>query len=141
VAAARAIIGSIQEWEGNYEEKLLVAMIESREALANLPDLLKLKEIDVFYLGAVDLALSMGHRGHRKHPAVQAAVEDAIKRIADAGRPSGMNVQDDLEATNRYIGMGLRWVNVHLKVFMQRGIQAFLQGMGQQTGAQRARVH
>jgi hypothetical protein len=52
-----------------------------------------------------------------------------------------MNVQDDLEATNRYVGMGLRWVNVHLKVFMQRGIQAFLQGMGQQAGAQRARVH
>ncbi len=140
VASVRTIIKSMQEWEGNYEEKLLVAMMESRDALANLPELLKVKEIDVFYLGALDLAQSMGHRGNRKHPGVQAAVEDAIKRIADAGRPAGMNVQDDLEATNRYLGMGLRWVNVHLKVFMQRGIRSFLQGMSRKAVAQGART-
>jgi 4-hydroxy-2-oxoheptanedioate aldolase len=88
-ADANKILAGLRRWgDGDYEEKLLVIMVESREAIESLPALLKLQEIDVFYFGQNDLAESMGFKGNRKHPQVRSTVEDAIKRVADAGNRS-----------------------------------------------------
>lgn len=120
----------LRRWgDGNYEDKLLVVMIESRQGVDNLPELLRMKEIDVFYIGQNDLAESMGLKGKRKDPKVQAVVEDVIKRVADAGRVAGMNVQEDLEAVTHFMGLGMRWVNVHARNFMARGARTFLDGI------------
>ena len=104
-------------------------MVESQEAVDNLPVLLKMKEIDVFYFGQNDLAESMGYKGNRKHPKVRGAVEDAIKRVADAGKVAGMNVQDEIDAVTHYMRLGLRWINVHQRNFMERGAKAFLKAI------------
>jgi 4-hydroxy-2-oxoheptanedioate aldolase len=135
---ANAVIDGLRRWgDGNHEEKLLVMMVESKEAVENLPALLKIGDIDVFYFGQNDLAESMGLKGQRKHPAVQAAVEDSIRRVADAGRVAGMNVQEDLEAVTHFMRLGLRWVNVHQKNFIARGAKAFLQGIKTPAAASR----
>ena len=104
-------------------------MIESQQGVDNLPELLKMKEIDAFYIGQNDLAESMGLKGKRKDPKVQATVEDVIKRVADAGKVAGMNVQEDLEAVTHFMELGMRWVNVHMRNFMDRGARAFLAGI------------
>ena len=128
VSDANRILEGLRRWgDGDYREKILLMMVESQEAIDNLPALLKLDEIDAYYFGQNDLAESMGFKGNRKHPKVQATVEDAIKRVADAGRVAGMNVQEDLEAVHHFMGLGLRWVNVHLRNFIARGSKAFLQ--------------
>ena len=128
VADANRILAGLRRWgDGDYREKILLMMVESQEAIDNLPGLLKIPEIDVFYFGQNDLAESMGHKGNRKHPKVRATVEDAIKRVADAGKVPGMNVQDEIDAARHYMGLGLRWINVHLKQFIARGSKAFLQ--------------
>jgi len=130
VAEAHAIIEGLRRWgDGNHEEKLLVVMIESHEAVACLPELLKIPDIDVFYVGANDLAESLGHKGKRTHPEVQRTVEDVIRRVSDAGCIAGMNVQEDLESVTRLMDLGLRWINVHQKNFMERGARAFLQSV------------
>ena len=129
-ADARNIVEGLKRWgDGNYEDKLLVVMIESQQGVDNLPELLKMKEIDAFYIGQNDLAESMGLKGKRKDPKVQAAVEYVIKRVADAGKVAGMNVQEDLEAVTHFMGLGMRWVNVHMRNFMDRGARAFLAGI------------
>ena len=129
-ADARIIVEGLRRWgDGNHEEKLLVVMIESKQAVESLPELLGIKDIDVFYIGQNDLAESMGLKGQRKHPSVKAAVEDTIKRIADAGNIAGMNVQEDIEAVTHYMNLGLRWINVHQKNFMERASKSFLQGI------------
>src|SRR5215510_2309294 len=128
VADANRILYGLRRWgDGDYREKILLLMVESQEAIENLPALLRIPEIDAYYFGQNDLAESMGFKGNRKHPKVQAAVEDSIKRVADAGRIAGMNVQEDLEAVHHFMGLGLRWINVHLKQFIARGSRAFLQ--------------
>jgi 2-keto-3-deoxy-L-rhamnonate aldolase RhmA len=43
-------------------------MVESQEAVDNLPALLKMPDIDAFYIGQNDLAESMGLKGQRKIP-------------------------------------------------------------------------
>jgi 4-hydroxy-2-oxoheptanedioate aldolase len=40
-----------------------------------------------------------------------------------------MNLQDDIGALARYRELGLRWINVHLKVFMERGAKTFLRAL------------
>jgi 4-hydroxy-2-oxoheptanedioate aldolase len=104
-------------------------MIESQEAIDNLPALLAMDEFDVFYFGQNDLAESMGLKGQRKHPKVRATVEDAIKRVSDAGKIPGMNMQDEIDTVTRYMELGLRWINVHQKQFMARGSKAFLKSI------------
>ena len=37
-----------------------------------------------------------------------------------------MNVQDEIDAVKHYMQLGLRWINVHQKQFMERGSRAFL---------------
>ena len=129
-ADADKIVAGLRRWgDGDFEEKLLLVMVESQEAVDNLPALLKMKEIDVFYFGQNDLAESMGYKGNRKHPKVRSAVEDAIKRVADAGKVAGMNVQDEINAVTHYMRLGLRWINVHQRNFMERGAKAFLKAI------------
>ena len=130
VADATRIIEGLRRWgDGDYREKILLMMVESQEAMDNLPALLKMQEFDVFYIGQNDLAESMGLQGQRKHPKVKAAVEDSIRRISDAGKIAGMNLQDEIDAARHYIGLGLRWINVHQKQFMARGSKDFLQSI------------
>ena len=127
VDQARAILAGMAEWEGDHRQKLLVAMIESQDAIAALPGLLKIDDIDVFYIGAVDLALSLGLKGKPKHPQVKAAVDDAIRQIAGAGKVAGLNLQDEIGALAEFRQKGLRWINVHLRAFVQTGAKPFLE--------------
>lgn len=126
-ADAARLIAGVKDWsQGDPAEKIVVVMVESIEAVEDLPALLKMPELDVFYFGQNDLATSMGLRGGRKDPKVRAVVEDAIKRVADAGKVAGLNVQDEIDATQHFMKLGLRWINVHQKQFMAAGSKAFL---------------
>ena len=130
VADARKIIAGLERWgDGDWREKILLVMVESKEAVAALPELLKIDAIDAYYFGQNDLAESMGLKGDRKNPEVRRTVEDSIKRVADAGRVAGMNVQDEIDIVAHYMGLGLRWINVHQKQFMARGSKAFLKAI------------
>ena len=130
VADARAIIAGLERWgDGDWREKILLVMVESKEAIACLPELLKIDAIDAYYFGQNDLAESMGFKGDRKNPQVRKTVEDSIKRVADAGRVAGMNVQDEIDIVAHYMQLGLRWINVHQKQFMARGSKAFLKAI------------
>ena len=130
VEDAQRILDGVRHWDkGDYREKIFVLMVETKEAVDNLPALLKLGEFDVFYIGQNDLAESMGLKGDRKNPKVRALVEDSIKRVADAGKIAGMNVQDEIDEVRRYMDIGLRRINVHRKQFMARGSKAFLKSI------------
>lgn len=130
LAQARLIVDGMTQWEGDHTSKLFVLMIESEAALAELDAMLGQVDADVFYIGALDLAQSMGLKGKPDHPRVRQAVEAAIKRIHAAGKVAGMNVQGDLDAVAHYRGLGLRWINVHAKTFIAAGARAFLKDVG-----------
>ena len=69
------------------ESKFIVVQIESAAAVAELDDFLAIEGIDVYFIGPVDLAKSMGHRGDFRHPEVQEMMDDIIARGRAAGRP------------------------------------------------------
>ena len=55
-----------------------------------LDEILRVEEIDVFFVGPSDLSQSMGHPGNPKAPEVARAIDDCLTRIRAAGRIAGM---------------------------------------------------
>ena len=73
----------------DFDEKLVIAMIESPRAIRNLPELLAVEGVDVWFVGPNDLAHRMGHPGRADLPEVQDAVLTTLAAIKAAGRTAG----------------------------------------------------
>ena len=88
--AARAVVEAVRyaRWK-DYAEKLVIAMIESPEAIARLPELLAVEGVDVWFIGPNDLAHRMGMPGQASRPEVRTAVAVTLHAIHAAGRIGG----------------------------------------------------
>jgi 4-hydroxy-2-oxoheptanedioate aldolase len=88
--AARALVEAVRYARfADYDQKLVVAMIESPQAIARLPELLAVEGIDVWFIGPNDLAHRMGHAGNAAHPEVREAVLSTLRAISAAGAIAG----------------------------------------------------
>jgi 4-hydroxy-2-oxoheptanedioate aldolase len=95
--------------------------VESRAALRNLEAICALPGIDCVFLGPADLAADMGLAVG--DPAVGAALEDAIGRIATAGRAPGIYAAEP----DRWIAAGARVVTLGCDgVVLASGLRALL---------------
>lgn len=97
------------------EEVCLLVQAESVTALANLEAICEVDGVDGVFIGAADLAASMGHRGRPGHPDVQAAVDEAIRRIVASGKAAGALTPDPALA-RRYFELGATFVAVGIDV-------------------------
>ena len=75
-------------WKEASESLLILAMIETREALAALPEIIAVDGISGVYVGPADLSLTMIGQptGEPTDPAVVTLVEDIRKTVQQAGR-------------------------------------------------------
>jgi 4-hydroxy-2-oxoheptanedioate aldolase len=89
----------------------LLVQVESVTALKNLDAIAAVDGVDGVFIGPADLAASLGHLGNPNHPDVQAAIEDAIRRIKLAGKPPGILALDEAVARH-YLELGCRFVAV-----------------------------
>lgn len=104
----------------------LLVQIENREGLANLDAICAVEGVDGVFIGPADLSAAMGHRGNPGHPEVQAAIEDAIVRIRDAGKAAGI-LSADQTLARRYIELGAAFVAVGVDTtVLMRGLQALM---------------
>lgn len=71
-------------------EVCLLVQIETQRGLDALEEIAAVEGVDGVFLGPGDLAASLGHIGTLDHPAVVAAVENAIRRLTSAGKPAGI---------------------------------------------------
>jgi 4-hydroxy-2-oxoheptanedioate aldolase len=114
-AAARA-----SRWGGRADyldrandEVCLLVQAETRLALQNIEEICAVDGVDGVFIGPADLAASLGHRGKPGHPEVQAAIEDAMRRIIACGKAAGTLVSDTALA-RRYLDLGCTYVAVGL---------------------------
>jgi 4-hydroxy-2-oxoheptanedioate aldolase len=92
-------------------EICLLVQVETRAALGELEAIAEIEGVDGVFIGPSDLAASMGHIGNPAHAEVQAALEDAVKRLKAAGKAAGILTLNEDEA-RRYIGWGYTFVAV-----------------------------
>ena len=87
--------GAVENYTARAEQELcLIVQVETAEALGQIEGIAAVDGVDALFIGPSDLAASMGHPGATDHPAVVAAIEDAITRIVAAGKPAGILTLD-----------------------------------------------
>jgi 4-hydroxy-2-oxoheptanedioate aldolase len=110
----------------DHQKKLLIAMIESTEALRNLDEILEVEGIDVFFVGPGDLSQSMGYSpgvkpGERRPAAVVEAVDATLARIRAAGKTAGTLVVKHDAA--HLVAAGAQLLYYHADPFVVDGVQ------------------
>lgn len=89
------------------DQTMSIILIEDIIAVNNLDEILEVDNIDIFYVAPGDLAQSMGLPGGAGTKEVNKVVDDALKKIARAGRtPGTLGSEDNLA---HYIEIGSRF--------------------------------
>lgn len=115
--------------EAANSQTLVCIMIEEVEAIENLPELVTVPGIDVYFIGSGDLSQSMGFTGQQAHPEVQRMMERGVKTITDAGRIAGCSCPDNL--IPKFLGLGVQYFHSTVGRLIQQSSNAYLQTVRQ----------
>jgi 2-keto-3-deoxy-L-rhamnonate aldolase RhmA len=121
----------------DFGDKAIIIQVESASAVAELDGFLDVPEVDCYFIGAVDLAKSLGHAGDYSQPEVMRAMESTIERILRRGRRVGFLVKEhDLQA---WQARGVTLLYTHLNDFAAIGARQWrlLAGLDAQHGDSR----
>src|SRR5256886_3953285 len=100
-------------------QTLVCPMLEEVEAIENLPDLVTVAGVDVYFIGARDLSQSMGYTGQQAHPEVQKMMERGVKIITGAGRIAGCSCPDNL--VPKFLDLGVQYFHSTVSRLLQHG--------------------
>ena len=110
----------------DHEQRLLIAMVESTEAVGNLDEILAVEGIDVFFVGPGDLSQSMGYSpsvkpGERRAQEVLDVVDETLRRIRAAGKVAGtLVVKQDVA---HLVAQGAQLLYYHADPFVAEGVK------------------
>lgn len=115
----------------DHQDRFLILMIETIEAVNNLPEILAVEGVDAYLVAPGDLALSIGAspityewQQGRLSELVSETVDRAIRTIVDAGKVCGTLVnRNDVQP---FIRKGVRLVYDHANHMLARGAKDFL---------------
>lgn len=107
------------------EETLIVLMIESREGVEQLEDILRVEGVDTILIGTSDLSQSLGCPGQL----TAAPVLEAIERIQKACRAGGVAcgvgsfASYPPELTSRFMANGVGFININANNIISAGVR------------------
>ena len=94
---------------GCNEEVLLIAQIESGQAVGNIDAIAGVKGIDVLMMGTQDLSLDLGFPGQGGHPEVKGAVRKVVDACKKAGIASGNHIAG-IDQLRHWMEQGMRMI-------------------------------
>ncbi len=90
---------------------LLIAMIETPEAVADADAIAAVDGIDMLLVGSNDLCTEMGIPGELRHPRLRAAYASIAAACASQGKVLGVGgIRGDTELQRDLVGLGARFV-------------------------------
>lgn len=107
-------------------ETMVIPIIENREAIDNLDEILAVEGIDGMILGASDLSQSLGVPGQGKHPLVLAAKKRFIEAGQASGKPFGTVVRAG-ESIDAYLAEGMKILMVNAYALFGSAAKGFVQ--------------
>jgi 4-hydroxy-2-oxoheptanedioate aldolase len=110
-------------------QTLVCLMLEEVEAIENLPELVTVPGVDVYFIGSGDLSQSMGLTGQPAHPDVQQVMERGVKAITGAGRIAGCSCPDSL--IPKFLGLGVQYFHGSVGRLLQQSSEAYLKTVRQ----------
>jgi 2-keto-3-deoxy-L-rhamnonate aldolase RhmA len=94
------------------EDVFTAVMIETREAVEAIDEIVAVPGLDSIVLGPMDLSASYGMLGQTEHPTVIAALEHVIARARAAGCLVGAGMGVDAANAIRMGRRGVQWVQI-----------------------------
>jgi 2-keto-3-deoxy-L-rhamnonate aldolase RhmA len=99
--------GGTQDYVQALRDIVIAIMIEKREAVENLEEILSVPGIDMVQWGPADYSMSTGHAGERGHPEVRAAEKKVFETCLRMGIPPRAEINSPEDA-RRFLDMGVR---------------------------------
>src|SRR3954469_15377844 len=100
------------DWHARANEDVaVIAMVEGKEGVAAVDEILATPGLDAVFLGPVDLAASLGLAGRLDHPQVVEAVRSVVERAAAVGVAAAC-FSPAVEGARRWLDAGARLVTV-----------------------------
>lgn len=107
------VLASAADLVKSCKDSVVALMIEKKEAVENLEEILSVKGVDMVQFGPMDYSISIGLPGEVNHPKVREAEEKVIKTAlkmdvaprAEIGSP---------EDAKRYVELGVRNFNLNI---------------------------
>ena len=119
-------IGSLSDYVKAANERTLIAIqLEDQPAIENIDELLKVDDIDVFFIGPSDLSQAMGHPGNPKAPVVAQAIDSSFRKMVAAKRTPGTPAT--AESVRDVLDKGVRYIYTHLPRLLSGSAKAYLQ--------------
>ena len=98
-------------WKRANEEVLVVLQVETRAAVEDIDQIVKIPGVDVIFIGPGDLSTALGHMGNPGHPDVQAV----FARVEAATRGAGLalgNITRGWEQARELYGKGYQFLTL-----------------------------
>ena len=96
-------------------EALIIIHLEGQEAINNLDELLKVKGIDIMFIGPYDLSQSLGVPGQVDHPLVEERMMEIINKCNSKGVCVGTFV-DNIKNAKKWRDVGVRYISYSVDV-------------------------
>lgn len=129
VRANRQGNASVDEYiRHSNEETLIVAQIETVNGVRNLADILEVKELDVIFVGPIDLSHSLGVAGQFDSEAFIVAVDEIFGRAREAEKILGIYVSTPQEA-HKWIGRGVQYICTGSAGLIRNACESFVHGV------------
>ncbi len=96
---------------------IVMIMIEKKQAVENLEELLSVPGIDMIQWGPSDYSMSIGHGGERNHPEVRAAEKKVFETALKMGIPARAEI-NSVDDAKRFLDMGVRHFNLGMDIFI-----------------------
>jgi 4-hydroxy-2-oxoheptanedioate aldolase len=107
------------------EETLVVIQIETREALAQVPEIAATDGVDVVFIGPTDLSQALGVPGQTTHPSVEEAFDEIIRGVAGSDVAIGV-LAADAAGVQAWRERGARYIAVTVDSLLTRGARELL---------------
>jgi 4-hydroxy-2-oxoheptanedioate aldolase len=124
-AAAYDSHGTLADYVKAANDATLIAIqLEDRPAIENIDALLKVDDIDVFFIGPSDLSQSMGHPGNPKARVVAEAIDGSFRKMVAARRTPGTPAT--AENVREVLDKGVRYIYTHLPRLLSSSAKAYM---------------
>ena len=93
------------------DEAVVMLMIEKKEAVENLEEILSVEGVDMVQFGPGDFSMSIGHVGEYGHPEVWEAYKYTVEMAHKKGIPARAELGSVADA-KRYMDLGIRHFSI-----------------------------